>query len=175
MATITLRGSPTETIGELPAVGTEAPDFTVTRMDLSEIRLKNYLGKKIILNIFPSLDTTTCASAMRRFNEIATQFPGILILCVSADLPFAQQRFCSVEHLDNVLPVSVFRHPNFGKDYGVMIKDGPLSGLLSRGVVVIDENGKIIHTELVKELADEPNYLGIITALQKQSESLYGE
>lgn len=175
MTTILFKGSPIETIGILPIVGTQAPDFTVTKTNLSEVRLKNYLGKKIILNIFPSLDTSTCASTMHRFNEIAEQFPGILILCLSADLPFAQQRFCSVEHLDNVLPVSVFRHPNFGQDYGVLIKNSELAGLLSRAVIVIDEKGKIIYTEQVKELTEEPNYSGMIAALQKQSETLFGD
>ena len=168
MATITFKGSPFETYSHLPEIGTQAPDFIVTKTDLSEIRLKNYGGKKIILNIFPSLDTSTCASAMRRFNEIATQFSNLLILCISADLPFAQQRFCSAEHLANVLPASIFRHPNFGQDYGAFIIEGPLTGLLSRAVIIIDERGKVIYTEQVKEITDEPNYSGMIAALQKQ-------
>src|SRR5262245_46371533 len=119
MAVITLNGSPMHTAGTLPETGIPAPDFTVTKVDLSDIHLSNYQGKKIVLNIFPSLDTTTCASAMKRFNEIAKQFPDILILCLSEDLPFAQQRFCSAEHLQNVQPVSTFRHPDFGRKYGV--------------------------------------------------------
>lgn len=167
MATITFKGTPVHTVGSLPQVNTKAPDFIVTNTDLSEIHLKNYLGKKIILNIFPSLDTSTCANTVRRFNEIATQFPNLLILCISADLPFAQQRFCAAEHLENVIPVSTFRHADFGKHYGVHIMDGPLQGLLARAVVVIDEQANVIYTELVNELSDEPNYSGMISAIQK--------
>ena len=166
MATVMLKGSPVNTIGELPAVGSQAPDFTVTKTDLSEIRLKNYLGKKIILNIFPSLDTPTCASTMRQFNEVANEFKDILILCISADLPFAQKRFCSAEHLNNVQPVSVFRHPSFGENYGVTITDGPLTGLLARAAMILDEHGKVIYTQQVKEISEEPNYAAIITTLK---------
>jgi len=166
MSFITLKGEPTQTSGHLPAVGTTAPDFTVTKTDLSEIKLKNYFGKKIILNIFPSLDTTTCANAMRHFNEMAAKFSDILILCVSADLPFAQQRFCSAEHLNNVQPVSIFRHPAFGKEYGVTILEGPLAGLLSRAVIVIDEKGIIRYVEHVPEITTEPNYPAILKILQ---------
>lgn len=158
MTTITLNGSPIHTIGTLPAVGAPAPDFVVTKTDLSEIRLSNYRGQKIILNIFPSMDTPTCATAMHKFNAIASEHKKVLILCVSEDLPFAQQRFCTAEHLQNVQPVSVFRNPEFGEKYGVMIVDGPLTGVLSRAVIVIDETGKVIYTEQVKELSNEPNY-----------------
>ena len=171
MSIITLNGSPLHTIGTLPAVGAQAPDFTVTKTDLGELHLKDHLGQKVILNIFPSLDTPTCASAMRHFNEIASQLPNILILCVSFDLPFAQQRFCAAEHLKNVQPVSVFRHRSFGADYGVMIVDEPLAGLLSRAVVIIDEKGKVIYSEQVKELSNEPDYTAMLAAL-KQSESI---
>lgn len=167
MATITFQGSPIHTVGNLPAVGSQAPDFTVTKTDLSEIRLKNYLGKKIVLNIFPSLDTQTCASTMLRFNEIAGNFNNVLILCISVDLPFAQKRFCAAEHLDNVQPVSVFRHPAFGEDYGVTITDGPLAGLLSRAVVVLNETGNVIYTQQVSELSNEPDYSAINAALVK--------
>lgn len=173
MATITLKGEKTNTIGSLPPLGSQAPDFIVTKTDLSEIRLKNFLGKKIVMNIFPSLDTATCATAMRHFNEIANEFPNILILCISADLPFAQKRFCAAEHLENVQPVSVFRHPNFGKDYGVAIIDGPLTGLLSRAVLILDENGKIIYTQQVKEMSDEPNYTAITQVLKDTSQVSY--
>jgi thiol peroxidase len=166
MSTITLNGSAIHTVGNLPAIGTAAPDFIVTKPDLSDIYLKNYQGKKIILNIFPSLDTSTCASAMHKFNEIAAEFSDAMILCISADLPFAQKRFCSNENLKNVHPVSVFRHPNFGEHYGVTIVDGPLTGLLSRAVVVVDENGKIIHTEQVKEISNEPNYEAVKAVLK---------
>jgi thiol peroxidase len=161
MTIITLNGSPVHTSGTLPPIGTQAPDFIVTKTDLSDIRLKNYQGKKIILNIFPSLDTPTCATAMHQFNEIAKQYHQVLVLCVSADLPFSQKRFCTSENLDNLQPVSVFRHPEFGFDYGVMINDGSLEGILSRAVVVIDEQGKIIYTEQVKELSNEPNYTAL--------------
>ena len=167
MTMITLNGSPIHTNHELPAIGTQAPDFIVTKIDLSEVHLKNYLGQTIILNIFPSLDTPTCSSAMQRFNEIAAKHKDILILCVSADLPFSQKRFCTAEHLENIVPVSVFRHSEFGKDYGVLIMDGPLMGLLSRAVVIIDAEGKIIYTEQVKELSNEPNYESLAQALRK--------
>jgi thiol peroxidase len=166
MSIITLNGSPLHTIGTLPAIGTQAPNFTVTKTDLGEITLKNYLGKKIILNIFPSLDTPTCANAMRHFNEIATKLPDALILCISVDLPFAQKRFCVAEHLDNVHCVSVFRHPSFGKDFGVTITDQPLEGLLSRAVIVLDEHGKVIYSEQVKELSNEPNYDSMMTVMK---------
>lgn len=167
MTTITLKGQPLHTSGSLPETGTVAPDFTVTKTDLAEIHLKNFLGKKIILNIFPSLDTETCACAMIHFNDIAKKYPDLMVLCISADLPFAQNRFCAAEHLDNVIPASVFRHPGLGKDYGVLINDGPLEGLLSRAVVVIDEKGKIIYTQQIPEVTDEPDYQAIETALEK--------
>lgn len=162
MATITLQGNPIHTVSELPAIGTKAPDFILTREDLSEIRLHDCLGKTTVLNIFPSLDTPTCATAMKHFNEIADKHKDLAILCVSADLPFAQKRFCSIEHLKNVMPVSTFRNPAFGKTYGALIIDGPLAGLLSRAIVVIDKNGAVIYTEQVKELADEPNYQAVL-------------
>ncbi|OGT49716.1 MAG: lipid hydroperoxide peroxidase [Gammaproteobacteria bacterium RIFCSPHIGHO2_12_FULL_38_11] len=158
MATIYFKGTLTHTVGSLPTIGSIAPDFIVTKTDLSEINLKNYLGKKIILNIFPSLDTSTCASAMQYFNKLAGQLKNVLVLCISADLPFAQKRFCVAKQLDNVLPVSVFRHPGFGSDYGVTIVDGPLAGLLSRAVVMLDESGRVMYTEQVSELTHEPNY-----------------
>ena len=166
MSAITLNGSPVQTIGNLPAISTQAPDFTVTKTDLGEIHFKNFLGTKIVLNIFPSLDTPTCSKAMLQFNEIAAHHKDTLILCISADLPFAQKRFCSVEHLENVVPVSVFRHPDFGKIYGVTITQGPLTGLLSRAVVVIDESGKIIYSQQVKELTDEPDYTMMTKVLE---------
>ena len=166
MSAITLNGAPLHTIGLLLTINTKAPDFTVTKTDLGEIHLKNFLGKKIVLNIFPSLDTPTCARAMLHFNEIATNNPDILILCVSADLPFAQKRFCSAEHLSNVLPVSVFRHTDFGKIYGVTITDGALAGLLARAVVVINEHGDITYTQQVKDIVDEPDYAAVMNALR---------
>lgn len=166
MSIITVNGSPLHTVGSLPAVGSTAPDFTVTKTDLGEVHLKSYLGRKIVLNIFPSLDTDTCANSMRHFNQMAAQMPDVLILCISHDLPFAQKRFCTAEHLANVQPVSVFRHRAFGNDYGVTITDEPLTGLLSRAVVVIDEKGKVIYTEQVKELSNEPNYDAVLEVVK---------
>jgi thiol peroxidase len=166
MTTITLKGAELHTSGTLPEVGTKAVDFTVTKIDLGEIHLKNFIGQKIVLNIFPSLDTSTCARAMHRFNDMASMHPEALFLCISADLPFAQKRFCSAEHLSNVLPASVFRHPGFGKEYGVVMTDGPLQGLLSRAVVVINEQGNVAYTEQVDEITEEPNYPAIDTALK---------
>lgn len=165
MTEIMFQGEPLHTSGSLPTVGSQAPDFTVTKTDLGEIKLKNYLGKKIILNIFPSLDTETCATAMMRFNDIASEFKNLLILCISADLPFAQKRFCATEHVENVQPVSVFRHPQFGKDYGVVITDGPLAGLLSRAVVILDETGHVLYTQQVDELTQEPDYVAIMDVI----------
>ena len=165
MATITFQGIPIHTIGSFPAIGTEAPNFTATKFDLTEFSLKDYLGKKIIINIFPSLDTPTCASAMLHFNAIAEQAPNTVILCISADLPFAQKRFCAAEKLANVVAGSVFRHPEFGKNYGVTIVDGPLVGLLSRAVVVLDENGKVIYTQQIDEITQEPDYNAAIELL----------
>lgn len=169
MSSITLNGNPLHILGTLPTVGSQAPDFTVTKTDLGELHLSHLKGQKIVLNIFPSLDTPTCARAMLQFNEIARKHSNFLILCVSADLPFAQKRFCAIEHADNVMPVSVFRHHEFGKNYGVEIKDGPLASLLSRAAIVIDEHGKVVYTQQVKELADEPNYDAIIMALRQES------
>lgn len=166
MTTITFQGNPVHTVGKLPIIGSQAPDFTVTRTDLSEVHLKNYVGKKILLNIFPSLDTNTCATAMLRFNEMAAKYPNLLVLCISADLPFAQNRFCSAEHLVNVQPASVFRHRSFGEMYGVTISDGPLTGLLSRAVVIIDEHGKVTYTQQVNEITQEPNYKSIMSAIE---------
>jgi thiol peroxidase len=166
MSIITLNGSPLHTVGSLPPIGSMAPDFTVTKTDLGEINLKDYLGKKIVLNIFPSLDTPTCANTMRHFNEIAQQLPDVLFLCISLDLPFAQKRFCVAEHLDNVHCVSVFRHPAFGAEYGVTILDQPLVGLLSRAVLILDEKGKILYSEQVKELSNEPDYANILAKLK---------
>lgn len=166
MTTITLKGTPIHTSGHLPPKGNMAPDFTLTKTDLGEVHLKNYTGTRLILNIFPSLDTPTCSAAMQEFNKIAEKHPDTLCLCVSADLPFAQKRFCTAQHLNNVIPVSVFRHPGFGNTYGVIMTDGPLAGLLSRAVVIIDKDGTITYTQQVKELSEEPNYDEILAALK---------
>lgn len=165
MATITLKGNPVHTIGDLPKIGSQAPDFSATTSDLTEIRLKDYLGKKVILNIFPSLDTAVCAMAVRHFNEMANNLKNTVVLCISADLPFAQKRFCATENLQNVLTVSLFRHPEFGKLYGVTITDGPLAGLMSRAVVILDEHGKVVYTQQVGEITDEPDYTAVLAAV----------
>lgn len=166
MASVTLRGKPFLTMGTLPKVGTHAPDFTLTNIELAEISLREFHGKKVVLNIFPSLDTPTCSVAMRHFNKLATQMPAVIVLCISADLPFAQKRFCGAENLTKVVPFSTFRHPEFGQHYGVTITNGPLTGLLSRAVVVLDENGKVIYTQQVNEIAEEPDYNSVLAALK---------
>lgn len=158
MTTITLKGKPIHTIGTLPMVGTAVPPFTLTKTDLSELSLSDLHGHKVILNIFPSLDTATCAISVRKFNEVANQLSKVKVLCVSADLPFAQSRFCGAENLQNVIPVSVFRHPEFGEDFGVKITDGPLAGLLSRAVVIINEKDEVVYTQQVPEITQEPDY-----------------
>lgn len=157
MAKITLQGNPVNTVGDLPAVGTSAPDFTLTKTDLSDLTLGDLAGKTVVLNIFPSVDTPTCAASVRTFNEALSKLDDVEVVCVSADLPFAMQRFCGAEGLDRVTNASVFRSDAFGKDYGVTIADSPLQGLMARSVVVI-KDGKVVHTELVPETADEPNY-----------------
>ena len=165
MAKITFKGNPINTAGELPAVGTEAPSLSAVKADLSELNLKDLRGKKVVLNIFPSIDTGICATAARRFNEEASSLENTVVICLSADLPFALGRFCGAEGLDNVVPASVFRNPEVGTDYGVTITDGPLAGLLSRAVVVVDENGKVSYTEQVPEIAQEPDYEAALKAL----------
>ncbi len=167
MANITLKGNAIETIGTLPAVGQAAPDFTVVKGDLSEAKLSDYAGKQLILNIFPSVDTGVCAASVHRFNKEAAGLSNTVVLCVSADLPFAAKRFCGAEGIENVETGSVFRSPNFGKDYGVLITTGPLAGVLSRAIVVIDAQGKVTYTEQVPEITQEPDFeaaLGAITA-----------
>lgn len=165
MAEITLGGNPIHTLGELPAVGTKAPDFSLTANDLSVKRLTDFSGKKVILNIFPSLDTSTCATSVRTFNEKASSLNNTVVICVSRDLPYAQSRFCGVEGLKNVITLSDFANGSFGKDYALEITDGPMAYLHSRAIVVIDENGTISYTEQVGEIADEPNYEAAISSL----------
>lgn len=157
MTTVTLQGNPFNTIGDLPEVGTMAPNFTLVETDLSETTLADYVGSKLILNIFPSVDTGVCATSIRTFNQKASDLDNTKVLCVSADLPFAAARFCGAEGIKNVATGSSFRG-SFGTDYGVSFSDGPLAGLLSRSVVVIDEEGMVIHTEQVAETTDEPDY-----------------
>jgi thiol peroxidase len=165
MAKITLKGTPIDTIGELPKVGAKAPGFTLTKRDLSETSLEDFAGKRIVLNIFPSIDTQVCATSVRRFNVEASKLENSVVLCVSADLPFAHERFCGAEGIDDVLSLSCFRSEAFGRDYGVKITSGPLTGLLSRAVVIIDKSGKVIYTEQVPEIVQEPNYAAALEAL----------
>ncbi len=165
MATVTLRGNAFRTNGELPAVGSEAPDFKLTKGDLSDVGLADFAGKKKLISIVPSLDTPTCAESTRKFNQHANAHPDTVILIVSADLPFAQGRFCTGEKLDNVVPLSMMRSRNFAKDYGVLLDDGPLAGITSRAVVVLDENNVVRHAELVAEIGNEPDYQAALDAL----------
>ena len=166
MAAVTLGGQAVQTIGSLPPIGTIAPDFSLTNIELAEISLRDFHGKKRVLNIFPSLDTPTCSLAMKRFNRLATQLPTVLVLCISADLPFAQKRFCGAENLTQVLSFSTFRHPEFGQRYGVTLTTGLLAGLLSRAVLVLDEEGKITYTQQVSEISEEPDYDAVLAALK---------
>ena len=164
MASITLKGNPVETVGELPATGGKAPEFTLVKADLSDVSLSDYAGSRLILNIFPSIDTGTCATSVKRFNEEAAKLENTKVLCVSADLPFALGRFCGAEGIENVETASAFRS-SFGDDYAVKISTSVLSGLLSRSIVVINENGEVIHTEQVSETVDEPDYAAAIASL----------
>jgi thiol peroxidase len=166
MADITHRGNPVHTIGELPAVGSTAPDFRLTDANLNDVSLADFKGKKKLLNIFPSIDTPTCALSTRKFNEYATKHPNAVILMVSADLPFAQQHFCSAENTHNVKTLSMMRDRHFAKDYGVLLLDGLYQGITARAIVVIDENDKVLYTELVPEIRQEPNYDQALAALK---------
>jgi thiol peroxidase len=165
MATVTLRGNPIHTPGELPAVGSRAPDFTVTGGDLSDVTLDSFAGKNLILNIYPSVDTPTCAASTRAFNEKAAGRDDTVVLCVSQDLPFAFSRFCGAEGIENVKTGSVFRS-TFLQDYGVELVDGPLRGLAARAVVVVDPDGKVKYTQLVPEIGQEPDYDSALAALE---------
>lgn len=167
MSQVTFKGSPVNISGQLPAVGTTAPEFILVKSDLSEISLKDLKGKNVVLNIFPSLDTGVCAASVRKFNKEAANLPNTVILAVSADLPFAAGRFCTTEGIENVHPASVFRNSEFAKAYGVLTLDGPLKGLLARSVVVLDTEGKVLYNELVAETTNEPNYDAAINALKK--------
>ncbi|HPT13529.1 MAG TPA: thiol peroxidase [Bacteroidales bacterium] len=166
MATVTLKGNPVTTIGELPAVGSIAPAFNLVKGDLSDLKSEDLAGKKVILNIFPSLDTAVCAASVRRFNVEASKLPDTKVVCISKDLPFAHSRFCTTEGIENVISASEFRSNNFGKSYGVMITDGPLRGLMARSVVVLDEKGKVMYNELVPEITQEPDYQSALASLK---------
>jgi len=158
MATITLNGNPIHTCGGLPLIGSATPPFTLTRKDLSEVTSVDLEGRRVLLSIFPSLDTATCAESVRRFNHLAADLVDTVMLCVSMDLPFAQSQFCGIEGLDRVVTASAFRHQEFGSAFGVLLVDGPARGLFARAVVCLDENGTVVHTELVSELTHEPDY-----------------
>jgi thiol peroxidase len=164
MAQVTLGGNPVNTVGELPAVGSAAPSYTLAGADLSDITPDSFSGKKVVLNIFPSIDTPTCATSVRTFNKAVADRDDAVVLCVSQDLPFAQARFCGSEGLSNVVTASAFRS-EFGDDFGISLADGKLAGLFARAVVVVDESGNVIHTELVPEVAQEPNYDAALAAL----------
>lgn len=165
MAQTALRGNPVSTSGDLPAVGAAAPGFSLTGGDLGAVANGDFSGQRLVLNIFPSVDTPTCANSVRAFNERASSLDNTTVLCVSADLPFAQGRFCGAEGLENVKTASTFRNPEFMADYGVGMVDGPLSGLCARAVVVVNESGEVVHSQLVGEIADEPDYDAAIGAL----------
>ena len=166
MAQVTLRGNPVQVDGQLPQVGQQAPAFSLVGSDLSDVSLTSLAGKRKVLNIFPSVDTPTCATSVRKFNGDASKLANTVVLCISADLPFAQARFCGAEGLDKVVSLSTLRGAAFLKDYGVAIADGPLAGLAARAVVVLDENDKVLHSELVAEIGSEPNYAAAEAALQ---------
>jgi len=165
MSSITLGGNPVNTSGELPKIGTQLADFKLVKNDLSIATLADFAGKKVVFNIFPSIDTGTCAASVRKFNETAANLTNTVVLCVSRDLPFAQKRFCGAEGIENVVNLSDFKDGSFGKTNGLEIIDGVLAGLHSRAVIVIDEKGTILHTEQVQEIADEPNYEAALAVL----------
>jgi thioredoxin-dependent peroxiredoxin len=165
MATVTLGGNPIKTSGELPKVGQKAPNFELVKNDLSIATLADFQGSKVVMNIFPSVDTPTCATSIRKFNSDASQLANTKVLCISRDLPFAQKRFCGAEGLDNVINLSDFKRGSFGQDYGLEISESVLAGLHSRVVIVLDENGVIKYSEQVPEIADEPNYEAALKAL----------
>jgi len=165
MTTTNLKGNPIKLFGTLPTVNTIAPEFKLVKTDLSELALADLKGKKVILNIFPSVDTGVCATSVRKFNQAVNEIPAVICLCVSRDLPFAHARFCGAEGLEKVVSVSDFRYQNFGKNYGVEMVDGPLAGLLARSVVVLDENLKVVYTQLVNDIVEEPDYDKALAAL----------
>ena len=165
MAKITLKGNPVNTSGDLPVKGSNAPDFSLVKSDLGAMSLSSLAGIKLILNIFPSLDTSVCANSVRKFNKLAADRKNVTVLAISKDLPFAHGRFCSTEGIQNVITLSGFRDTSFGKDYGMEMTDGPLAGLYARSIVVIDEEGRIIYTQLVPDITMEPDYDAALNAL----------
>lgn len=165
MATLSLHGKEFQTAGEIPETGSKAPDFTLTSTELADKTLRDFEGKNILLNIFPSIDTGTCAASVRRFNKEAAKMDDTVVLCISKDLPFAQTRFCGAEGIENVYCLSEVRDSSFSDNYKVRITDGPLKGLLSRAVIAINKEGEVVYTEQVKELSDEPNYEAAVKSL----------
>ena len=165
MATITLHDNEIHTSGDLPRIGSKAPDFRLTDKDLSDVSIVEWTGRKKLLSIFPSVDTPVCALSTRKFNEFARENDDTVMLMISADLPFAQKRFCGSGELDNVVTLSTMRAPDFSKNYGVLIEDGPLAGLTARAVIVLDENDTVVHAELVGDIGDEPDYDAALKAL----------
>ena len=166
MAKTAFKGTPVATSGELPKVGAKAPEFTLTKNDLGAATLKDYAGKYLVLNVFPSVDTGVCATSVRRFNQEAAKLPNAAVLCVSKDLPFAQKRFCGAEGIDRVATASWFRGQDFGAAYGVTMMEGPLAGLFARAVVVVDPAGVVVHSQLVPEIAQEPDYTAAIASIR---------
>jgi thiol peroxidase len=165
MAKITLQGNEIHTTGNLPEIGSAAPDFVLVNKDLKNVSLSSFPGKKKILSIVPSLDTPVCATSTKKFNDYAKQHEDAVILVIAADLPFAMSRFCGAEGVDNVVPLSIMRSDQFSRDYGVLIEDGPLAGITARALLVLDQDNVVVHAELVKEIADEPNYDAALQAL----------
>lgn len=165
MSQVTFKGATVHTKGSLPQVGSKAPDFSLTAGDLSSKSLADYLGKKVILNIFPSIDTGTCAMSVRAFNKEVSSLNNTVVLCISKDLPFAQGRFCAAEGIENVVVLSEYKDASFSDAYGIKFVDGPLEGLLSRAVVVLDEKGEVLYTEQVSEVTEEPNYSAAIAVI----------
>ncbi len=169
MAQITLKGNPIHTSGNLPAPGYAAPDFSLTKKDMSDMSLRDVAGKRVVLNIFTSIDTSTCAASVRRFNAEISAHENAVVLCISRDLPFAHARFCEAEGIENAITLSEMRHRDFGEKYGLAIQDGPLAGLLARAVVVLDSSGKVLHSELVPEHGNEPNYEKALSVLRNNA------
>lgn len=166
MATVTLQGNTINTNGDLPAIGAKAPDFTLVDKDLNDVHLSNYVGKKKLLSIVPSLDTPVCALSTKKFNDFAAENDDVAVLIISADLPFAMSRFCTAESAENVESLSMMRSKQFADDYGLLLKDGPLAGITARAVVVLDQEDEVVYTQLVPEIADEPDYEQAIAALK---------
>ena len=166
METIYFKGTPCHTYGNIPAVGTQAPEFTLTSNSLEDIKLTDYKGKRVVLNVFPSLDTAVCAMSVRRFNQEAAKLDNTVVICVSMDLPFAQSRFCTAEGIYKLVVASAFRSKDFVKNYGLEMVDGPLAGLLARAVLVLDEKHEVIFSDLVEEITNEPDYKGALSVLK---------